>query len=251
MIKTLSQTRHVNGAVAPCWNLPTLGSELNKKGLSWAFYATAVNNGTGSNGTGIWSAYQAIEDVYEGGNGRPWKKNVISPPAQFLSDVSNGKLRTVSWVTPTDANSDHGGSGSKTGPSWVTSIVNTVGQSQYWNSSAIFIFWDDSGGWYDPEKPAYADYDGFGFRLPLLIVSPYAKKGYVSHVHYEHGSILKFVEQQFGLPSMAASDSRADSTRLDCFDFSQPPRKFVKIAAPYGRDFFLRQPIDERPPDEN
>jgi len=221
------------GFVRPCWNPVTLGEELDKKHLSWAFYASPVNDGKG-----IWSAYQAIKYIYYGPD---WKKDVI-PQTQFFSDVSTGKLRNVSWVTPTYANSDHPGSGSRTGPSWVASLVNAVGESKYWDSSAIFIFWDDYGGWYDPEPPAYVDYDGLGFRIPLLIISPYAKKGYVSHVRYEHGSILKFAEQQFGLRSMAASDLRADSTREDGFDFSQPPRKFVKIAAPYDRDYFLRQP---------
>jgi phospholipase C len=240
-IPTISlQRKFPNGYVVPCWNPATLGGELDKKGLTWAFYASPL-----SNGNGILSAYQTIKHIY---NGPDWKKDVISPQTQFFNDVSSGTLRNVSWVTPTNANSDHPGSGSKTGPSWVASIVNAVGESKYWDSSAIFIFWDDYGGWYDPEPPSYVDYDGLGFRLPLLIISPYAKKGYVSHVHYEHGSILKFAEQQFGLPSMAASDERANSTRNDSFDFSQPPRKFVKIAAPYDRYYFLHQPIDERPP---
>ncbi len=155
----------------------------------------------------------------------------------------------MTWVTPTYANSDHGGSGSKTGPSWVASLVNAVGKSKYWKSSAIFIFWDDPGGWYDPEPPAYVDNDGLGFRLPLLIISPYAKQGLVSHVHYEHGSILKFVEDQFGLGRLAASDTRAKSPERDCFDFSRPPRKFVPIKAPYDENYFVQQPIDRRLPD--
>jgi len=82
-----------------------------------------------------------------------------------------------------------------------------------------------------------------------LIISPYAKQGYVSHVHYEHGSILKFVEDQFGLGRLAASDTRANSPGNDCFDFSQPPRKFVPIAAPHEENYFKQQPPDERPPD--
>lgn len=243
LIRTISQARKRNGAVVPCWDPPTLGDELDGKGLPWAFYASPIDGGKG-----IWSAYQAINHIY---NGPDWTQDVFSPPTQFLSDVSSGHLRTVSWVTPTDVNSDHGGSGSNTGPSWVTSLVNAVGESPYWKTSAIFIFWDDSGGWYDPVKPDFVDYDGFGFRLPLLIVSPYAKKGYVSHVRYEHGSILKFVEEQFGLSSLSASDARADSTRHDAFDFSKPPRKFVRIAAPYDRAYFMRQTIDDRPPDGN
>ena len=95
-------------------------------------------------------------------------KTLSRPPTQFITDVANGKLREISWVTPTYVNSDHGGSGSKTGPYWVASLVNVIGESQYWNSSAIFIFWDDYGGWYDSQPPAYVDYDGLGARLPLL-----------------------------------------------------------------------------------
>jgi phospholipase C len=124
-----------------------------------------------------------------------------------------------------------------------------VGESKFWDSSAIFIFWDDYGGWYDPRPPAYADYDGLGFRLPMLVISPYAKQGRVSHVHYEHGSILKFAEDTFGLPRMAASDQRANSPAGDCFDFSQQPRRFVPIQAPHDAAFFLHQAVDTRTPD--
>jgi phospholipase C len=146
-------------------------------------------------------------------------------------------------------NSDHAGSGSDTGPSWVTSVVNAVGKSKYWDSTAVFIFWDDYGGWYDPKPPKYVDYDGLGFRLPMLIVSPYAKRGYVSHVHYEHGSILKFVEDRFGLGRLAASDERASSPATDAFDFLQAPRKFVPIQSKYDANYFLHQPVDYHIPD--
>ncbi len=118
---------------------------------------------------------------------------------------------------------------------WVASVVNTIGQSKFWNSTAIFIFWDDASGFFDPEPPPYVDYDGLGFRLPLLIVSPYAKKGYVSHVRYEHGSILKFAEDVFSLPRLSASDTRANSPASHCFDFTQPPRKFEVIPSGWAR----------------
>jgi phospholipase C len=192
-VETVGPQRQVPyGYEVVCWDPTTLGDELDSADIPWAYYASAY----GSHYPGIWSAYQAIKHIYYG---KDWNKDIISPPSQFLTDVQDGNLRTVSWVTPTWQNSDHAGSGSKTGPSWIASIVNTIGQSQYWNDTAIFIFWDDYGGWYDREPPAYADYDGLGFRIPMLIVSPYAKQNYVSHVHYEHGSILKFVEDMFGL----------------------------------------------------
>lgn len=245
----------------PCWDPKTLADELDQASVTWAFYAARVKSegkvpdcGTSlgpqvSKGrSGIWSAYQAIKHICYGPD---WNNDVFTPSTQFLDDVKSGNLRSVSWVTPTYANSDHGGSGSKTGPSWVTAIVNAVGKSKYWNSSAIFILWDDSGGWYDPQPPAYVDNDGFGFRLPLLIISPYALQGHVSHVHFEFGSILRFVEDQFGLGQLAASDMRARSPAAYCFDFKKPPRKFVPIKAPLDENYFRTQPLDERAPDDD
>ena len=93
------------------------------------------------------------------------------------------------------------------------------------------------------------DYDGLGMRIPLIVVSPYAKRGYVSHVHYEHGSILRFIEDQFGLDRLAASDTRANSPEPDSFDFNAPPRAFSPTKAPYGRSYFERQPPDVHPVD--
>ncbi|HET6276369.1 MAG TPA: alkaline phosphatase family protein [Candidatus Cybelea sp.] len=248
-----------DGSEVPCWDPPTLGDELDGAGLSWAYYAPAVKGGgasscgdsgirgdAGKGRVGIWSAYQAIEHICYGPD---WNADVISSSSRFLTDVGKGKLRAVTWITPTYANSDHGGSGSRTGPSWVAQLVNAVGESPFWNYTAIFIFWDESGGWFDPVAPAYVDNDGLGFRIPLLIISPYAKQGYVSHVSYEHGSILKFVEDQFGLGRLAASDARANSPQADCFDFSQTPRQYVPITSTYDRAYFMRQPADLRSPD--
>jgi phospholipase C len=223
-----------------CFDDQTLGDELDNAGLSWGFY-TASLNGDGN----IWSAYQAINHIR---NGPDWSKDIITPQTKFIQDAA-GNLRTVSWVTPTCENSDHAGCGSNTGPAWVTSLVNAIGESKYWNSTAIFIMWDDYGGWYDHVPPAYLDYDGLGMRVPLLVISPYAKQRYVSHVHYEHGSILRFIEDQFGLPRLTASDSRATSPAADCFDFTQPPRKFVPIKASLDTQYFLHQPPDRRVPD--
>jgi phospholipase C len=229
------------GSEVVCWDPQTLGDELDNAGLPWAFY-TSSYYGDG----GIWSAYQAINHIY---NGPDWSQDVITPQTKFFSDVNGGKLRTVSWITPTCANSDHAGCGNKTGPSWVASIVNAIGESQYWNSTAIFVFWDDYGGWYDSEPPAYVDYDGLGMRLPLLVISAYAKKHFVSHVHYEHGSILRFVEDTFGLGQLSDSDTRATSPAADCFDFSGPPRRFKQIKSPFDKSYFLHQAVDRRRPD--
>jgi phospholipase C len=239
-ISTITSERQYGSNIPMCFNNNTLGAEMDTAGLSWAYYASSVY-GDG----GIWSAYQNIAPIYHGPD---WSNDVISPQTNFFSDVSNGKLRSLSWVTPTCANSDHAGCGAKTGPAWVASLVNAIGESQYWNSTAIFIFWDDYGGWYDPEPPAMLDYDGLGMRIPMLVVSAYAKNGHVSHTHYEHGSILKFVEETFGLPAMAASDKRATAPD-DAFDFTKPPRKFETVPSEHGINYFMHQAPDHRNPD--
>jgi phospholipase C len=240
---TVSPPRQYGAQIRPCFDYQTLGDELDTAGLSWGFY-TASLNGDGN----IWSAYQAINHIYQQGQGPDWKSDIITPQTKFLSDVTNN-LRTVSWITPTCENSDHAGCGSNTGPAWVTSLVNAIGKSKYWSSTAIFIMWDDYGGWYDHVAPPYVDYDGLGMRVPLVVISPYAKAAYVSHVQYEHGSILRFIEDQFGLPRLTASDSRATSPEADCFDFSQAPRPFKKIKSSLDVRYFLHQPPDRRPPD--
>lgn len=243
-IGTVTQARSVYGpAIRACFTHPTLADELDAARLPWAFYAASYSSGYGY--ISIWSAYQAIKHIFYGPD---WKNDVL-PNSQFFDDVEHGNLRAVTWVTPTCANSDHPGCNSDTGPSWVASLVNAVGTSQYWDSTAIFIFWDDYGGWYDSVPPPLVDYDGLGIRVPLLIVSPYAKKGYVSKLQYEHGSILKFSEDVFGLQPLSASDTRANSPEDDAFDFNAPPRPFKKISAPYDERFFRHQPPDLRPPD--
>ncbi len=230
-----------SNTVQVCWNVETLGDELDAAGLSWRYY-TASLNGNGN----LWSAYQVIRHIRYGPD---WNTNIINPQTRFFRDVRHGRLATVSWVTPTCQNSDHAGCGSNTGPSWVAALVNSIGHSQYWKSTVIFVMWDDYGGWYDHVPPQFVDYDGLGIRVPLLVISAYAKDGYVSHQRYEHGSILRFIEDRFGLPRLAASDERANSPDPDCFDFSKPPRTFVTIPAPYHEDYFMHQPPDRRVPD--
>jgi phospholipase C len=107
--------------------------------------------------------------------------------------------------------------------------VNAVGQSKFWDSTAIFVIWDDWGGWFDPVVPVYKDYDGLGFRVPLIMISPYAKAHYVTHVQYESSSVLRFVEDNFGLKPLAQSDRRAANPANDAFDFNQKPITFKPI----------------------
>lgn len=241
-IQTVTQQRAIGPNVEPCFNYETLGDELDSAGVSWRYYTAEIGNLS----SGVWSAYQAVRHIYTGPD---WNANVVTPQTRFFSDVSNGRLPAVSWVTPTCQNSDHPSCGGNTGPDWVGSLVNAIGQSPYWNSTVIFIFWDDYGGWFDHVPPQLVDYDGLGIRVPLMIVSAYAKQGCVSHVRYEHGSILKFVEDQWSLPRLSASDRRANPIEGKCFAFSQPPRAFNLIPVSHDKAYFLRQPLDTRPVD--
>ena len=237
-VVTLTQARTYGPPIRACFDDRTLANEMDAAGVSWRYYTSGIRQDSY-----IWNAFQAIRPVRYGPE---WKTNVVTPQSRFFKDVQNGALPAVSWITPTCANSDHSSCGSNHGPAWVASLVNAVGESSYWNSTVVFVMWDDYGGWYDHVPPPLADYDGLGIRVPLLVVSAYAKAGYVSHVQYEHGSVLKFIEDQFGLAPLAASDARANSPAADCFDFNQPPRTFKKIRAPLGPADFEREPLDPR-----
>lgn len=242
-VSTITQTRRFGASQRPCFDYETLGDELDKAGLEWRFYTSRYRVPT----SGLWSGYQAVKHIFRGPD---WKKDVITPQRRFLSDVAAGKLASFTWITPLCENSDHPLCGGGGGPSWVASIVNAVGESKFWDSTVIFVQWDDWGGFYDPVPPPHKDYDGLGFRVPLIVISPYARKNYVSHVAYETASVLRFAEDLFGLEQLSVADTRATSPAGDCLDFNQTPRKFVPIKAPQDAAFFLHQPLDLRIPDQ-
>ncbi len=244
-VATIRQDRTFGPYREPCFDYTTLGDRLHGAGLSWRFYAGSYGNRSSGDG-GEWSGYQAVRHVRYGPD---WKRDVISPNWKFITDVRAGKLANFTWITPVCADSDHVNCGGGYGPSWVAALVNTVGKSPFWNSTAIFVQWDDWGGLYDHVPPPFKDYDGLGFRVPLLVISPYAKHDFVSHVQYETASVLRFAEDLYGLRALAAADKRAASPAADCFDFGRPPRRFVKISAPLPPKFFMTRSPDYQAPD--
>jgi phospholipase C len=238
----------------PCFEHPTLTDLLDSAGKSWKYY-------TPSN-VGIWVGPNAIQHICAPANsvcsGPDWVNNVVLNNTQVLTDISSGQLPAVSWVIPTGQASDHPGNNNGTGPSWVASIVNAIGGSSYWSNTAVIITWDDWGGWYDHVPPPKVIEDRtswgsgyvYGFRVPLIIVSPYAKAGYVSHVTHDFGSILKFIEQIFSLPSLGYADAAADDLS-DCFNFSQTALQFHSIAAPLSAEHFLNDHTPPLDPDDD
>ncbi|HEU5479136.1 MAG TPA: alkaline phosphatase family protein, partial [Candidatus Tumulicola sp.] len=205
-----------------CFERPVLSDFLDRQHVAWRYYQQ-------NRGPGLWHGFNSIRHVRFG----PDYANVISPPQTILSDVAAGRLPGVAWVMPDGPHSDHAANQSAEGPSWVAAVVNAIGKSKYWSSTAIFVTWDDWGGWYDHVKPPIYNAYELGFRVPLIVVSPYAKRGYVSKVQHEFGSILAFTEETFGIAKGAlnATDKRADDLR-DAFNFAQKPRAFTTIKAP-------------------
>jgi phospholipase C len=225
----------------------TMRDLLDDAGVTWKYYSPPTTPGTGD----FWNAFDMVAAVRYGPE---WHTNVTRDEKDILGDVTTAALPAMSWVIPDAHNSDHPGSGD-TGPSWVATVVNAIGESRYWKTTAIIVVWDDWGGFYDHVRPPFRDqWGGLGFRVPMLVISPYAretasgKHGYISHTQYEFGSILKFIEQNWKLGSLGTTDLRATSI-LKCFNFTQHPRHFRRIPAKYSRTYFEHQPPSYEPVD--
>jgi len=197
--------------------------ELDANHLSWKYYAggnSYLNN---------WNPLPAFASFK---NNQSRMGNVV-PTGQFSTDVRNGNLSSVSWIMPsTDEESEHPPYDISRGQSDVVSAIDTVMQSSYWNSSAIFVTWDDWGGWYDHVPPPQVDQFGYGLRVPCLIISPYARQGVVDHSQGDFTSILKFIETEYSLAPLTARDASA-SNLTEAFDFSQAPRAPLTLPGPF------------------
>lgn len=227
----------------PCFDYQTIGDLLDAKNVTWKYYAPALHTDTGA----VWSAFDAIKHIRYGPD---WTNNVISPQTQVFTDIQNGNLAQVTWVIPALSYSDHAGAfATAEGPDWVTDIVNAIGGSKYWNSTVIFISWDDWGGWYDHVVPPQIDNMGLGFRVPLIIVSPYAKHGYISEDVHEFSGFLKYTEETFNLASLGTRDVKADDF-ADCFDYTQTVQPYTPIAVKFDPAYFMVK-RDNSPPDND
>jgi len=227
--------------VYPCFDYKTMADLLDAKGVTWRYYAPGPLDDVDF----VISAYQAIRHIRFGAD---WHEDVSSPETSVLTDIAQGHLAQVTWVVPAFNNSDHPGSPAQ-GPDWVATVVNAIGQSKYWNSTTIFISWDDWGGFYDHVVPPKTDDMGLGFRVPVLVVGPYVRRGYVSHATHEASGFLRYTEEIFGLPTLGTRDATADDFR-DCFDYTQPPTPFTPIPTHLTQDFFLHQK-GSGPPDDD
>ncbi|MEX2274389.1 MAG: alkaline phosphatase family protein [Actinomycetota bacterium] len=201
--------------VFPCFEFDTVGDLLDREQIPWAYYSAAQNQ----NGY-LWSAYDAIHHYRA--DAKLWRSRVF-PVDNLVRDIHDGLLPPVTWVTPRFEVSDHPGYSLCHGENWTTEVVNAVMQSPMWRDTAIFITWDDYGGFYDHVRPPELDRFGLGFRVPLLVLSPYAKRGAVTSELGEFSSLARFIEDNWGLPQLTERD-RLATPMLSAFDFTQPPR---------------------------
>jgi phospholipase C len=228
LIKNNGYGRYSYAGPFPCFKYATIADLLDAKSVSWLFYADKAF-GHGSDFSGCcWNGFRTIRKIFYGSD---WKHNISEPNTNIFSDVKGGTLPNVSWVIPTLYDSDHPASGCDGGPWWVTKVVNAIGTSQYWKNTAVVLLWDDWGGWYDNEPAHWDSYTRLGFRVPMIVISPYAKPHNISHTHYDFGSILKLIEQTFNLGSLGTTDATATSMQ-DVFDFMQTPNNFTAAPLP-------------------
>jgi phospholipase C len=198
-------------------------NELEASHVSWRYYAGGegfLNN---------WNPLPAFPYVENNES----LVTDIWDTGQFVNDLKNGSLPSVSWVMPdSDFVSEEPPANVTSGERTVVSEINAVMSSQYWNSTAIFLTWDDWGGFYDHVPPPQVDQYGYGFRVPLIILSPYARQGYVDNTQGDFTSILKFIETDFNLPSLTSRDAAANDL-YGAFDFSQTPRAPLVLPGPF------------------
>ncbi len=204
----------------PCFTMTTLVDEMAQAGVSWKYYAPQPGQGGY-----VWNALDAFE---QDRNGPAWANDV--PPQQFLTDIANNTLPQFSWLIAPGGLSEHpganGGNSMCKGENWTVQQINAIMNSPYWQSTAIILTWDDYGGYYDHIAPTNDDHLGYGFRVPFLVISPYAyasdnpSNPHVGHTKLGFGSVLKFAEQTFNLPSLGKADV-TDGDLSTQFDFSQ------------------------------
>jgi phospholipase C len=229
---------------------------LHKANVSWSYYvqsgvqpdcddnpdqtaAGCAPVAQGAKTPSIWNPLPDFTDVKQDG-----QLGDIKNLSAFYTAAQDGTLPAVSWIAPTQANSDHPPANLATGQAYVTNLINTIMRGPDWDSTAIFLTWDDWGGFYDNVVPPVVDQNGYGLRVPALVISPYAKKGYIDHQTLSFDAYNKFIEDDFlgGARLNPATDGRPDprpdvredatilGNLLSDFDFSQPPRPPVLLS---------------------
>jgi phospholipase C len=180
-------------------SFPNIGDQLTLKGVSWSAYQEDFGN---------CSAYTPLHDPFQYFTST---QNATKDYSQFASDLSSGKFPSVAFVFPNNGDDMHPGFGPITnGITFLDTLVKQLQASSIWSTTAVVVTWDDFGGWYDHVAPPTVDSQGLNARVPLLVVSPLAKPHYVSHVQMDHVSILRFIQNNWGLPPLNSRNSQSN-----------------------------------------
>jgi len=217
----VADTEGVIHKVPPCFDLRTLGDELEDAEVPWAYYAAPPVPWDDAPHSGyIWSAYAAIEHFRN--DPQEWDQHVF-PVQHVVKDIEENRLPPVTWITPQFAYSEHPEYSFCAGENWSTRVIDAIMRSPMWKDTAIFLTWDDWGGFYDHVPPPQIDKFGLGIRVPFLLISPYAKQGLIDHKHAEFSSVLRFIENNWTLPQLTKRDRQATDLSYD-FDFTRAAR---------------------------
>jgi phospholipase C len=178
------------------YTFPHVGDQLMSKGMSWAWYHESL---------GVCGSYVPQENPFQFFSDAHDSPNV-KDLSKFAGDLAAGKLATVAFVQPGPAHSMHPATGVPitSGITWLDGFIRQIQASPIWANAAIIVIWDSSGGFWDHVPPPQVDLQGYGPRAPMLVISPFAKKNYISHVQMDDVSILKFIQNTFGLPPLNA-----------------------------------------------
>ncbi len=197
----------------PCIDINTLPDELQKAGISWKYYAPSqYQSGY------IWSALNSIKHIRYS---PLWTTNVVNT-GQFVKDIQAGTLPQVSWLVMNESASEHPPHSACAGENWTVDELNALMRSPLWSSTAVFLTWDDFGGFYDHVAPPYLNLISYGPRVPTMIISPYARPGFVDHQQYDFASILRYIEDKYHLPQLNTYDRLAKDISAG-LDFTQHP----------------------------
>ena len=210
------------------YTFPTMAELLEKSGVSWKYYDEKPNPRKHS----LWNPMPGFRAFQNS----PALMSHLVGLSQFYQDAAAGQLPEVCWIVPTAADSEHPPADSARGMRHVTDLVNAVMRSSAWKDTAIIVTWDDYGGFYNHVPPPQVNQYGYGPRVPALVISPYARRGYICRTAFDFTSPLKLIEERFGLAPLTARDAAAHDM-LDCFDFHQKPAAPDVIAPQTRLDF--------------
>jgi phospholipase C len=233
----VSATPGVNRATATGYaDVPTIFDRLEERGISWKFYVQnydpQITYRTLSRYSGnrtsqvIWVPLLNIDRFIDD----PKLSSHIVDLSEYFVDLENGTLPAVAYIVPSGA-SEHPPGSLRSGQKFVKSLIQGLMRSSLWETSAFLLIYDDWGGWYDHVPPPQVDANGFGMRVPGILVSAYARRGYIDSTELDFTSVIKFIQENWNLESLAERDANANSF-MAAFDFTQPPRQpfFIPFA---------------------